>query len=239
VAAAKKQQADAPSPVAIAPRPAQSLVPGRLYNDSYQDEVDEQTQAELDSIAKYGEEDRSKPDPMRDAKVPVVLLGAGFLLLCTRIALLSAHGSFGLTAVVFGVGFEVIVNVILMLVGVLLAAKVTGIYFGELPQALLKLCAIYVGPTALGTTITAMLGGDIAVASLGWATSVVLYYILTSYLFRLDGSQTVACVTAIGVTRLAAAILFGILAIGALSAVSNHSTSQDEDPRASTGELEP
>jgi hypothetical protein len=63
----------------------------------------------------------------------------------------------------------------------------------------LKIAAMYVAPTTLGGVLTAALGGDMPYVILGWGVSVVLYWALLSYLFRLDGSQTMACVVCISI----------------------------------------
>jgi hypothetical protein len=89
-----------------------------------------------------------------------------------------------------------------MLGGVLLASKFAGIHFGDLKPAILKLTAVYIGPSAVGQLLAAALGGDMAVGILGNAVSIVCYWALISYMFRLDGQQTMICVFTIGAVRL-------------------------------------
>jgi hypothetical protein len=79
------------------------------------------------------------------------------------------------------------------------AAKFSGIYFGNIPTAILKMAALYVAPTALGGLLTEVLGGELPVQILGYAVNFILIWALLAYLFRLDGSQTMACVTCIGI----------------------------------------
>lgn len=176
--------------------------------------LDARTEAELAAGAEYAEQaGEHEPDPFREVKLPSILLAVGLLLTVAQAAYVAAQSPAAAVGLIIGTVLSLGINVALMLVGVFLAAKFAGICFGDARTAVLKLCAIYVGPTMLGTLVTQALGGDIAVACLGWGVSIVCYWGLTSYLFRLDGAQTMTCVFTIGVVRVAASFLVGMLAV--------------------------
>lgn len=211
--------------------PGSTLVPGRLSDGSADRQLDAHTEAELAALDKYGPSDPVKPDPFRDIKLPAILIGIGLLLMSLRIGYLATHrDASSLLGLTVGVVVELLVNVVLMLLGVLGAARFARISFGQLGPAILKLCAIYVAPTMLGMLVSVMLGGDIAVAALAWGFSLILYYALTSYLFGLDGSQTITCVTAIGVTRFAARVVVGMLLISRLSGAADSPSLSADSP---------
>jgi hypothetical protein len=163
-------------------------------------ELDADVEHELEDLAQYGEIDRTKPDPKRDVYAPTILLTIGALLVLLQIAYAAAHGHSVGSAVGEAI-LDIIVGVALMLVGVLFAAKVTGVSFGDARLAMVKLVALYIGPTSLGVLVTALLGGDIAVAMIGWGVSGILYWSLLSYMFRLDGNQTATCVFGVFLAR--------------------------------------
>lgn len=159
----------------------------------------------------------------RDRQFPLWLLGGGCALIIGQIVLAShLNPALSLIGATIGVTVAVVINVALMFAGVLVAAKFAGISFGPLGQALLKLSAIYVGPTAIGELVTHFLGGDIAVQCLGWGVSMFLYYCLIHYLFCLDGAQTVICVTAILVVRLIAVTLLSMFLVALVAHTINN-----------------
>ena len=158
----------------------------------------------------------------RDRQFPLWLLGGGCALIIGQIILASnANPAATFIGATIGVTIAVVINVALMFAGVLLAARFSGISFGPLKQALLKLSAIYVGPTAVGELVTHFLGGDMAVQCLGWGISMFLYYCLIHYLFCLDGGQTVVCVTAILIVRIIAVTLLSMILVALVAHTIN------------------
>jgi hypothetical protein len=97
----------------------------------------------------------------------------------------------------------------MMLMAALVAAKFAGINFGPVGPAILKLAGLCLAPSALGDLVTTLLGGDMAVAVIGWVVAAVIHYALISYLFRLDGGQTVVVVFAIGIVRVVVGFMLG------------------------------
>jgi hypothetical protein len=175
-------------------------------------------EAELAATAKYGEEDPTQPDPKRDLHVPVALIVVGFLLTVADLAVaLHVHPGLAVAAGVVGAGVKLVVGMVLMLGGALVAAKFAGINFGLLGPALLKLAGLCLAPSALGDLTTTLLGGDAAVAQIGWVVRVVLYWAFVSYLFRLDGGQTAIVVGTITIVKVVTVVLLGSLLLIAVA----------------------
>lgn len=201
--------------------PVPAVAPGsagvtRAIKSGENDEpLDPELEKELSAgglVAKEGAE--YVYNEFRDKQFPQYLLLAGFIVIVAQVAI-SIGGSVGaFAAAAIAMAILVAIRLALMLGGVLVAARFAGISFGPIGSALLKLSAICVGPTALGSLVADMLGGDIAVQCLGSGISLFLYYILISYLFCLDGGQTVTCVIAIFVVRLVAGIVIGLIGVG-------------------------
>ena len=166
-------------------------------------------EAELAATGAYGEDDPFKPDPKRDTYVPLALLAIGFVLTVVNFAWsMDGHQGVAVAGGVIGAVFKLVLGLVLMLVGALLAAKFAGINFGAVGPAILKLAGLCLAPSALGELVTTLLGGDMAVAYIGWAVQAVMYYALISYLFRLDGGETVVVVFAITIVKV---VLFFVL----------------------------
>lgn len=186
-------------------------VPEAEFNE---DEIDEKTARELAGLAEYGEEDPTKPDVFRDLHAPLGLIAVGLMITAGEVAWMAREGASVGAATVY-VAVSTFIQLVVMFAGILGAAKVGGIGFGPLGTAVLKLLAVYLAPSALGMLITEALGGDMAVAMIGYGVAAVLYWSLIAYLFRLDGQQTVTCVMAIGVARwVAKAFVIGMFLTG-------------------------
>ena len=212
------------TPPPLPPQPMTPFIPGQsLIHDPGADKLDADIEAELAATGAYAEhEGEAKPDPFRDLHLPLGLLGVGGLLVIAQVVLVATQSRAAAVGVIIGTAVSLVINVALMLGGVLLAARFAGISFGEFKTALLKLCAIYVAPTFLGQLMTQALGGNAAVACIGWGVSVICYWGLTSYLFQLDGAQTMTCVTAISIVRFLAHFVVGaVMMIAVVSTVDD------------------
>lgn len=169
-------------------------------------------EAELAATGRYGEEDFTKPDPRRDVHVPLALVIVGFVLTAIDIGFaMNTHAGSAVAAGILVAGVKLVVGMLFMLGGALLAAKFAGINFGPLGTALLKLAGLCMAPSALGDLTTTLLGGDVAVAQIGWVVRVILYWALVSYLFRLDGGQTSIVVGTITVVKIVTTVVIGSL----------------------------
>lgn len=232
------QSAPPPSPAAIPSIPdAVNMNPFATLHK--EDPLPEEVERELAALGAYREAAPSEFDKFRDVNLPTALLAVGLALALAQIAYMSRSGTLVLaaTAVIL---VQLAVNLALMLGGVLLAARFAGIDFGPLHTALVKLCAASVAPTALGGFITQMLGGDIAVTFLGLGISVLCYWGLLSYLFRLDGAQTMVCVLAIAGVRLVAYMCIlgtiSLLVMKWLGAAGGCANSMPDMPLSGIGE---
>jgi hypothetical protein len=195
--------------------PAFLRMPGA---DPTADQLDAETEAELAATARYGEDPdaRIRPDPPRDLYVPLALLAVGIIL--TFIGF-NIGGAIGFVIAAFATVVKLIVSLVLFVIGALLAARFASVCLGELGPALLKLAAVSIFPAALADLVTELLGGDMAVAMIGNTVGIVTCWGLVSYLFRLDGANTMAVVIAIAVVKFVLGfVLFALLALIVVSA---------------------
>ena len=230
-AAANPTPAPAPRPVAPAPPPPPTSrvqaapvgassgdgspnIPAFLRMseaDPESEKLDADTEAELAATGKFGEDPDAhrKPNPTRDLHVPLGLLFAGVVLTFIQVYAGSGGGALGSAIAAVATFVKLLVSSTIFLIGGLIAARMGGIVLGTLGPALLKIAAVSIFPAALADTITALLGGDIAVACLGGGVGIVACWGLVSYLFRLDGPKTMTFVTAIAVVKLVLVFVLG------------------------------
>jgi hypothetical protein len=168
------------------------------------DEVEDGSLADLG--AGYGEEEQGTPNRFRDRDLPLALLALAGLLVLAQVAHLSSGSGLVAGAVLLFVVVQIVVNVGLMLLGVLAASKLAEINFGPAAPAILKLCALFIAPSTLGSIVEALLGGDVGAGIIGSGLTIVLYWGLMSYLFRLSLGQTLICVVTISAVNLLAAM---------------------------------
>ena len=187
------------------------------------EELDPKVEAELNELARYGdkEEEQKKPNQYLDFTLPLILLGIGLMLMFGHASFEAHKHHSSLLGSLFSVSFELIVNIVLNIVAMVAAAKFTGIYFGKIPTAILKIAAVYIAPTTLGSVLTTVLGGEMPYAILGFGVSAILIWALLSYLFRLDGSQTMACVTCISILTLITRLFLAGSMLNAMGAMSS------------------
>ena len=226
--------AAAPEPPPVPAAGASDGVPGflsmRAAMNGGDDSLSADVEAELAAVGKYGEEDLTRADPRRDTYVPLALIGIGLLVAVIDFGY-TMHPGAAVAAGVLVTGFKLVFGMILMLGSALLAARFAGINFGPIGPALLKLAGLCLAPSALGDLTTSLLGGDMAVSQIGWVVRIVLTWALVSYLFRLDGMQTVIVVGTITIVKLVAFVL-----IGSLFALSFGSFAMDADFGGAAGD---
>src|SRR5207245_1514079 len=102
---------------------------------------------------------------------------------------------------------EMIAGTIVMLAGVLAAAKFRGISFGPFWSAVIKLAAISLAPHAAMMLLNAPLMFVPLGGLLNWVIGFCLYFALIGALFELDQSDTWYCVMVIFVIRVAIVLL--------------------------------
>jgi hypothetical protein len=148
-------------------------------------------------LSLYAGEDPTKKEEMRNAHIPFLLMGASLFLLGWTIAAESAP----LITTLIIVGISLLIEIGIMLFGMSIAAHVMNINLGPAKQSLYKLTALYLAPAALMMLIANFFGDDAVMSITYFAGSMVLYWFLLAYLFRLNGWQTLACVICIGVIK--------------------------------------
>ena len=146
------------------------------------------------------------PETIKNLHMPLWLLGGGVAVEVAAAWLKKRS----LEYVFVHVGVDLIVGTILMLVGILIAAKYRGIDLGRFWTAVFKLAAISVAPSAVLTLASPVLGWIPFGMLLGWLAAFVLYFALLGALFDLDESDTWYCVCVIFLVRLA--LYFTLLA---------------------------
>src|SRR5688572_9999513 len=182
----------------------------RMSSADAGEELSPDVEAEMAALGRYAEDEPNTADPRRDLHVPVALLAIGFAIAVVDFGYTMRPGA-AVAAAVLVTGFKLLFGMVMMLAAALLAARFAGINFGPVGPALLKLAGLCLAPSALGDLVTSLLGGDMAVAQLGWIVRIVLYWVLVSYLFRLDGAQTAAVVAAVTIVKIVTTVVIGSL----------------------------
>ena len=131
-----------------------------------------------------------EPGIIRDLYMPLALLGGGIAVELIAVALTSKVGYLnGLIAL----GEDLGVQVALMLVSILAAAKVRHFTLGSFPAAVLKVLAIAVSVPAAITFVSPILNHACMGYLVGWLGSVVMYFTLLGALFDLNEPDVFDC----------------------------------------------
>src|SRR5690349_4745140 len=96
--------------------------------------------------------------PIKDSWLPIGLVAFGTIGVFIHAFALAPHVDTFYVAV-RSLGFDLTWNVVLMLIGIVIAAKMLDIGFGRVEQAVLKLAALALGPAGLAGIIAALIGG--------------------------------------------------------------------------------
>lgn len=142
---------------------------------------------------------KGDPETIVNWYMPAWLLAGGVVIQITAAVLTTRDAA----AAVLDVGVNVILSTVLMLVGILLAAKFRGISFGSFRVAVFKLAAISIAPAAALTLLTPLLSHIPAGMLIGWAGEFIFYFALIGALFDLDESDTWYCVCVIFLVHVA------------------------------------
>jgi len=170
------------------------------------EDMDPKILAERRALGEYFDEATIPVDQLRDVHLPFALMAIGLLLVSWQVADIAeaAHASGALSGFVF-----VIVSAIelgLTLLGVMMAGKLMGTYFGKAKTALYKLSALYVAPSAIGYMLTQSMGDDAVGKVVGTGAFLLLYWGLFTFMFRIKGWQTLVCIACIVMVRFVAAM---------------------------------
>jgi hypothetical protein len=138
-------------------------------------------------------------ETLKNQTIPIWLLGGGIFVELIASFIENRHD---LNAALFHISFEIIVGTVLMLVGVLIAAKIRGIQIGSFWTAALRVAAISVAPAAVGDLLMPLAAIIPFGGLLRLGVQFVLYFALLGVLFDMDESDTWYCVTIIFLVNL-------------------------------------
>jgi hypothetical protein len=179
--------------------------------------------------------DNNIGEPFKDLYLPIILFLAGVAL-----TFVEARFAIGIPSTGFCVAYTgviTIINLVLVFVGIMFAARLLDLGLGPIGPALLKIAAIAVLPGAAANIVGHALGP--AGGMLGWGVSLALIYGMFMGLLQLDGQETIICSTIIWLVRtwagffLAMAIMNGfgmVLANAAATVATKTSPSASNAP---------
>ncbi|HVT87973.1 MAG TPA: hypothetical protein VHD56_03900 [Tepidisphaeraceae bacterium] len=134
--------------------------------------------------------------PAKDFYIPIALVLIGTIVEFVYVLKYAGDSQLAIKLASAYVGLDLCVNVVVMFVGCLIAAKIADMGFGHPLQAVLKLAAIAISVPAISDLVAGLTGVSYA----GWAIAFLVYFILFIWLFDLDGSEA----------RILVAIIWGI-----------------------------
>jgi hypothetical protein len=152
--------------------------------------------------------DLMEGEPARNLWIPIALTLVGCAAIIGRMLYFNMFRSNPLEHASYWAGFMLAWNLAVLLIGAVIIAKLTGISFGPLPTATIKLAAIAVAPHAVTMLIEMALGGDWIGITLGWLAGIPFALWLFVYLFELDFSEAFICVGITTVLRWASYLLY-------------------------------
>src|SRR5258706_6133381 len=159
------------------------------------EDLDPKILAERKELAEFFDEEAPIPiDPVRDVHGPFVLLAIGVLLVSWQVADAAEAAHTSSTFVGIVVAVTTAIQAGLSLLGVMMAGKLMGIFFGRPKTAFYKLSALYIGPAAIGLMITSALGDDAVGKVVGMGTVILLFWGLFTFLFSIKAWQTLVCI---------------------------------------------
>jgi hypothetical protein len=140
------------------------------------------------------EYDATEGSAARNLYLPIALVLLGCAAVTGRMLYFRLFSPPELAAAWRWVGFMLGWNVLVMLGGVYGIARFTGISFGPLSTAVIKLAAIAVAPHAVMLIVEVLLAGDFAGVAVGWLLAIPLAWWLFMHLFNLDAQEALICV---------------------------------------------
>jgi hypothetical protein len=195
-----------PLAIAFLPRTIEEESRGPAPMELRQEEMDPKILAERRALGEYFDDVPIPVDQVRDVHLPFALLAIGVLLVSWQVA--DAAESAQTSAAVMGILLVVIsaIELGMSLLGVMMAGKMMGIYFGRARTAFYKLSALYLAPSSIGYMITQSMSDDAIGKVVGNGAFLLLYWGLFTYMFRIKAWQTLVCVLCIVMVRVVAAM---------------------------------
>jgi hypothetical protein len=142
---------------------------------------------------------RGNMNEAKEVTIPTILLGIALAVFLGYG--FYAAGVSGAGVVLIVVGIQVIIGVILGIIACVITARLMDISFGRLGTASLKLAAIFAFPAAV----------SLFIPFIGWLVALILYFILLTWLFDLEGREATVCAIVIWVVRMFAFYVGGLL----------------------------
>ena len=143
----------------------------------------------------------------KDLQLPLILLCGGIVVEVVAAFLRTR----AFESAMRHVGVDLVIGTLLMLAGIIPAARWRGIELGQFWTVVLKLAAVTVAPWAVVQLAAPVLNFIPLGWLVGWIAAFVLYFALLGVLFDLDESDTWYCVCVIFLVRLA--VYFLLLAV--------------------------
>ena len=139
------------------------------------------------------EYDVTEGDRLRNLYVPIVLVLLGCAAVFGRLMYFRLFGPPDPIVALRATGFMLVWNIGAMLLGAFAIAQSTGITFGPLSTATIKLAAIAVAPHAVIFLFELIFRHEFHGTLLGWLAGGALAWWLFCYLFDLDFQEALIC----------------------------------------------
>lgn len=169
------------------------------------------------ALAEGWEQEEENANRMVDLWLPLGLIVLGVAVQLLQTLYFSSHPLDGIVAALIALGVRVFFSVVMLFLGILVAARALDIAFGPLGAALFKLVAIVLGPAAIGAIVSYFLVGplDSALAAefVGMFISFIIYWILLSVLFDLEGLDVFWVIIIVAVVQYVANLVAGIVLV--------------------------
>ena len=159
-------------------------------------------------------EDAQGSNALKDLWLPLglIILGLGFNTIQQLFFIPDV--TVGLVAAVITVFVDLAISIPLLLIAMILAVKLFDMTFGNLGQALLKMVAVILGPSAIGGIISVLLGGGLVGFFVGdIMIAFILFWILLAVLFDLEGLEALYLIFILWLVQYGAALLVGAIAL--------------------------
>lgn len=140
----------------------------------------------------------AEPDKIKNFYMPIWLLSAGILI--DTVAAFFEERT--IAEALISVGVKLVLGTVIMLAGILIAAKARHIDLGNFWTAVFKLSAVAVAPSAAVALVSPVLRFIPFGFLLIWAIEFVAYFALLGVFFDLDESDTWYCVWTIFLVNL-------------------------------------
>jgi hypothetical protein len=173
-----------------------------------------------------------------DFYLPIGLIVTGVLVAVAGGMWVTGGKNIGFVLVEVAIG--TIIDLVLISVAILITARLFSIGLGSIPTALLKVAGIAILPGAISGILTQKIpmGGDY----IGWAISLILYYILLMVLFEMDFQETVICTIIMWTIRTWVGYFIAILVVTALmrgGSTSKYDFEDDDAPLNKKSKIKP